>query len=158
MSPEPRIVSHAENGAPHFTALVNWQHRRGPAHCLVRAAYDPQALRAVAVVSELASNPDDRGITADFGRVADAVLPLLREVFPEDVRQAVWIAHFGDFSYHDPGGPETFTQVSLRWEGDHFADDRKGDRRLSEADVLGLLGGRPLRPVPEVLSELGRQG
>ena len=149
---------HAEDGVPRFTGIVHWRHRSGPAHCLVRAAYLPETRQATVLVSEIASNPDDRGITADFGKVADAVLPLLRKEFPGDLQRIVWVAHFGDFSYHDPGGPDTFTQISLEAGKDGFVDDMTGDQRLDQAEVEGLLGDRRLCPVPDVLSGLGHAG
>ncbi|MET7761890.1 hypothetical protein ABZS71_07590 [Streptomyces sp. NPDC005393] len=158
MSTTPQNITYTEDGAPRFTGIVHWRHAAGPAHCLVRAAYIPETHQATVLVSEIASNPDNRGITADFGKVADAILPLLQEAFRSQLQRAVWIAHFGEFSYHDPAGPDTFTQVPLVWQGDTFVDDRKGDVRISRADTERFLGGWQLRPVPEVLSELGHEG
>ncbi|MCO6009680.1 hypothetical protein NE236_32385 [Actinoallomurus purpureus] len=150
-------MSTAPDSTPRFTGIVHWRHRLGPAHCLVRAAYLSEVRQATVLVSELESNPDDRGITADFGKVADAILPVLREIFPADLQRIVWIAHFGDFSYHDPAGPETFTRIALSTGRDGFTDDLAGDQRLERADIGRLLGDWRLRPVPEVLSDLGHE-
>ncbi|MET9321061.1 hypothetical protein ABZX75_12885 [Streptomyces sp. NPDC003038] len=137
--------------------IVRWRHHRaGHAHALLRAAYDPATRHAVAVVSELADNPDDRGITDDFAGVAAAALPLLREGLAADIAAVTWIAHFGDFSYHDPSGPETFTALALSVTAQGYQDDLQGDRPLTADQVTSLLGGVPLAPVPEVLAALGR--
>ncbi|MFI0817259.1 hypothetical protein ACH4TX_12235 [Streptomyces sp. NPDC021098] len=151
-------ITHAENGAPRVTAIAHWQHANGPAHCLVRAAYLPDTSEATVLVSEIASNPGNRGITANFGKVADSILPLLHQTFSAGLQRTTWIAHFGEFSYHDPAGPDTFTTISLTRHGNEFVDKRTGDTRVSETDVERLLGGWRLRPVQEVLSELGHQG
>ncbi|MFD3802286.1 hypothetical protein ACFWSF_17505 [Streptomyces sp. NPDC058611] len=142
---------------PQFQAVVHWRHRRaGDAHALLRAVYDPATRHVVAVVSELADNPDDRGITDDFPSVAGAALPLLREGFAPDIAAITWIAHFGDFSYHDPSGPETFTALALTATPEGYQDDLRGDQRLTSEQVTALFGGKPLAPVPEVLGALGR--
>ncbi|POX40887.1 hypothetical protein C3486_11900 [Streptomyces sp. Ru73] len=145
---------------PHFTGVVDWRHRRaGAAHSLVRAVHDPAARQTVVVVSELASNPADRGITDDFGSVADAVVPVLRGELAQDLGTVVWIAHFGEFSYDDPTGPETFHRIEVTGDaGSGHQDDLRGDRALSAQEVEALLKGRRLDPVPQVLTALGRQG
>src|SRR5690242_15809355 len=108
----------------YFEDIVDWRHHRaGRAHTLVRAVYNPVTGQAVAVVSELASNPDDRGITDDFADVADAVLPALRRAFGQGLEHVEWIAHFGEFSYHDPAGPETFTRIALTADETGHRDD-----------------------------------
>ncbi|MER6212971.1 hypothetical protein ABT213_02815 [Streptomyces sp. NPDC001674] len=139
-----------------FQAIVHWHHRRaGEAHALLRASYDASTRHAVAVISELADNPDDRGITDDFASVADAALPLLREGLARDIATITWIAHFGDFSYVDPAGPETFTSLALTVTTTGYQDDLQGDRPLTADQVAGLFGGQPLAPVAEVLATLG---
>ncbi|MFJ1863778.1 hypothetical protein ACIOD1_04020 [Streptomyces sp. NPDC088097] len=141
---------------PQITQLFRWRHPlAGEAHALLRAAYDPATGQAVAVVSELADNPDDRGITYDFSCVAEAALPLLRAKLSPHLGSVLWIAHFGDFSYHYVPGPETFTAISLDVTGTGYADDYEGDRELTADEVTRLLGGHPLTPVPEVLAGLG---
>ncbi|MCX5195021.1 hypothetical protein OOK31_14090 [Streptomyces sp. NBC_00249] len=140
---------------PQIAQLFRWQHPlAGEAHALLRAAYDPATGQAVAVVSELADNPDDRGITYDFSSVAEAALPLLRAKLSPQLSSVLWIAHFGDFSYHYVPGPESFTAVGLKVTGNGYADDLQGDRRLTEAEVTALFGGQPLAPVAEVLAGL----
>ncbi|MEU8777772.1 hypothetical protein [Streptomyces sp. NPDC048606] len=140
---------------PQITQLFRWRHPlAGEAHALLRAAYDPATGHAVAVVSELADNPDDRGITYDFSAVANAVLPLLREKLSPQLSAVLWIAHFGDFSYHYVPGPETFTAVSLAVTANGYADGYEGDRELTADEVTRLFGGRPLAPVAEVLAGL----
>ncbi|UQX02498.1 hypothetical protein [Streptomyces sp. RerS4] len=139
-----------------FQTVLHWHHRRaGAAHALLRASYDPATRQAVAVVSELADNPDDRGITDDFASVATAALPVLREGLSPDIAAITWIAHFGPFSYVDPSGPETFTALTLTVTADGYRDDLQGDRRLTADEVTALLGGAPLAPVAEALAVLG---
>ncbi|WP_420079913.1 hypothetical protein ACN6AT_15750 [Streptomyces sp. JL4002] len=141
---------------PQITQLFRWHHPlAGEARSLLRAVYDPATRRAVAVVSELADNPDDRGITYDFSCVAEAALPLLRANLSPQLGSVLWIAHFGDFSYHYLPAPETFTAVSLDVIANAYTDDHEGDRELTADEVTRLFGGRPLAPVPEVLAVLG---
>ncbi|MEU1200701.1 hypothetical protein ABZ446_31405 [Streptomyces sp. NPDC005813] len=143
---------------PYFEDVVDWRHHRaGHAHTLVRAVRSGDGRRAVAVVSELASNPDDRGITDDFGSVADAALPVLRRAFGPQLEQVDWIAHFGSFSYHDPTGPETFTRVTVTPGPAGHRDDLSGDEPLSAGRVEELLG-RGLDPVAQVLARIERTG
>ncbi|AVH57142.1 MULTISPECIES: hypothetical protein [Streptomyces] len=144
--------------SPYFEDVVDWRHHRaGRAHALVRAVRSADGRRAVAVVSELASNPDDRGITDDFGGVANAVLPVLRRSFGAELEQVDWIAHFGDFSYHDPTGPETFTRITVTSGPAGHHDDLSGDQPLSAREVEELLG-RALEPVAQVLARIDRAG
>ncbi|MFD4739899.1 hypothetical protein ACFWNR_20555 [Streptomyces virginiae] len=139
-----------------FQTVLHWRHRRaGAAHALLRASYDPTTRQAVAVVSELADNPDDRGITDDFGSVANAALPVLREGLAPDIAAITWIAHFGAFSYVDPTGPETFTALTLTITADGYEDDLQGDRPLTAGQVTALFGGTQLAPVADALAALG---
>ncbi|MCL6738647.1 hypothetical protein [Streptomyces neyagawaensis] len=141
----------------YFEDVVDWRHRRaGRAHTLVRAVHSTTTGRVVAVVSELASNPDDRGVTDDFGSVADAVLPALRRAFGTEPVEVFWIAHFGAFSYHDPTGPESFTQILLTAGPNGHVDDLTGDRTFTVRDVEELLG-RALEPVDRVLARIDHE-
>ncbi|MER6122875.1 hypothetical protein ABT173_09355 [Streptomyces sp. NPDC001795] len=149
----------SNESSQYWEDVVDWRHHRaGRAHTLVRAVYDPATHRAVAVVSELASNPDDRGITDDFAGVANAVLPVLRQAFGRDLNEVEWIAHFGEFSYHDPSGPETFTRIALMADETGYRDELSGDQALTSADVEKLLQGLRLAPVAEVLARIGHGG
>ncbi|MEU9999524.1 hypothetical protein [Streptomyces sp. NPDC050848] len=139
---------------PQTARLFRWQHRlNGEGFSLLRAVYDPSTGQAVAVVSELADSPA-RGITHDFARVAEAALPVLRADLGPDLASVLWIAHFGDFSSHDPGGPETFTAITLKVSENGYRDDDEGDHRLTTEEVTRLFHGHPLAPVPEVLARL----
>ncbi|WDM11993.1 hypothetical protein J3S85_10875 [Streptomyces lavenduligriseus] len=137
---------------PQITRLLRWEHPlRGEALSLLRAAYQPDTRQATVVVSQLA---DQHGVTYDFSRVANAAWPLLRAELSPDIRSIVWVAHFGDFSQHDPGGPETFTVISLKVTENGYEDDDDSDRAITADEVTRLFGGQPLAPVPEVLAEL----
>ncbi|MGW3391334.1 hypothetical protein [Streptomyces cinereoruber] len=138
---------------PQIARILHWQHRRGPAHTLLRAVYDPATRQAVVVFSELASNPDDRGITNDFAPLAEAALPVLRKELSPDLASVLWIAHFGDFSYHYVPGPDSFTLITLEVT-EHGYRDGENDRKLTADEVTRLFHGLPLAPVPEVLAGL----
>ncbi|MFF4168568.1 hypothetical protein [Streptomyces sp. NPDC001744] len=139
---------------PRITQILHWRHRlNGEAFSLLRAVYDPSTGRAVAVVSELADSPA-QGITYNFADVANAALPLLRAHLSPHLTSLLWIAHFGDFSSYDPGGPEIFTAITLKVTEHGYQDDDQGDRRLSAEEVTRLFHGIPLDPVPEVLAGL----
>ncbi|MEU6945822.1 hypothetical protein ABZ957_11425 [Streptomyces sp. NPDC046316] len=134
--------------------LLRWQHHLGEAHTLLRATYDPDTRQAVVMFSELESNPDDRAITSAFGPLAEAALPVLRAEFGPEIVSVVWIAHFGEFSYYDPSGPDTFTAISLKVGETGYADDLKGDQELTADQVTQLFGGQPPAPVQDVLARL----
>ncbi|MFI6205536.1 hypothetical protein ACIBAI_03960 [Streptomyces sp. NPDC051041] len=143
---------------PQLTRLLRWQNRwSGPAHTLLRAFHDPATRETVVIVSELADNPTDRGITGDFPSVADAALPVLRRHLSPDLGHVVWIAHFGDFSSYDPGGPETFTRMDVTEVGGVHQENLHGHEPVTAQEVTALLKGHPLAPVPEILTRLGYQ-
>jgi hypothetical protein len=67
----------------------------------------------------------------------------------------VWIAHHGPFSSSDPTGPETFTEIALTVDAQRYHDDRAGDRLLGAQEVIRRVRPLGLKPVPEVLADLG---
>jgi hypothetical protein len=147
----------ARHGGRQVDAVVCWPHHRGgEAHCLARVDVPGSQAPPVVVVSEICSNPDDLGVVDDFAAVAVAVLTTVRSQVQIDPAAVVWLAHHGPFSYHDPAGPETFTHVPLRWDGERFHDDLADHRLLTSAEATEMLSGDVvLDPVSDVLDELG---
>lgn len=136
-----------------IAALVRWKHRRGrPAHCLARLY--PADEKVIAVISELASNPNDLGIANDFAAVATEVLRVAREEIGVDPDQLVWLAHHGAFSVAGAYDPDTFTLIPLTWTGDAYVDDLHTHQVLPASVVNKLLGSFEFRQVPEVVDAL----
>jgi hypothetical protein len=150
-------------GGRELAAILHWQHHNGgPAHCLVRWHRSPPPARPVAVVSEIRSNPEGRGIDTDFPAIGAALLTALLTALPPDDQvdpaEIIWIAHHGEFSYYDePDSPESFTAIEMRWEGGRYQDDLHWHRELPPSEAAALLSDMPLAPVPEALSRLGWQ-
>lgn len=143
------------------TAMLVWPHRRGgPAHSLVRlrtirgATLDPPqpGLVTVAVISELRDNPRGFEIGSDFAGAATAAWWRLvpRACPPAAV---TWYAHHGEFSSYDPTGPETLTQIPLRWDTDHYLQaPLERHRLLTSAQLADYTAVLHLQPVADVLA------
>ncbi|MGH3671806.1 MAG: hypothetical protein ACRDSH_14410 [Pseudonocardiaceae bacterium] len=142
------------------SCILRWSHRLGAqAHCLARLIIGASSTPPVAVLSEIATNPDERGITGDFAAAADAFIEVVASAVGDlDPGGVVWIAHHGPFSSHDPAGPETFTEIALAFDGQHYHDDLTGDRLLTSDDVTRRMGPLGLTPVPEMLADLRHLG
>jgi hypothetical protein len=142
------------------SCVVRWAHPLSvQAHCLARLVLGAPAAPAVAVLSEIASNPDELGITGDFAAAADAFVQVLTDAKRElDPAQVVWIAHHGPFSSYDPAGPETFTEVALVFDGQGYHDDLSRHRLLSGVEVTQRIKPLALKPVEQVLADLGHLG
>lgn len=143
-----------------ISCVVRWAHPLGAqAHCLARLVIGAPSAPVVAVLSEIASNPDELGIAGDFAAAADAFVQVLidagRDVDPAGL---VWFAHHGPFSSYDPAGPETFTEIALTFDGRHYHDDLARDRLLTGVEVSRLVKPLGLRPVEQVLADLGHLG
>lgn len=136
--------------------VVEWEHNLGGrAHCLARLMLRPAPAPPLAVLSELADNPDRFGLTGDMGGAAAAFLAHIGPYARLDSKDMVWIAHHGPFSsVDDDGGAETFTRVVLEHDHDVFRDDLTGHHLLTPAQVLAEIAPLHLHPVPEVLAEL----
>ena len=142
-------------GVRQFQTIHHWQHPYGPAHCLVRL-HLPDGGPAVAVVSEIRSNSDERRFGLHFPTLADALVAALPpgiDVRPEDIR---WVTHLGEFSSYDAiDAPEDFLHVVLDWDGGRYRGDMRGHHIMSERDIADLRNDVSLAPVPDVLRELG---
>jgi hypothetical protein len=146
----------APDGTRTYLTILEWQHRRGgDAHCLAQLVFLP-AGPPVAVLSELRSNTDNRGIMSDFAGVAETLLSTARPVVELPPAEVVWIAHHGAFSFYEAAGPETYLLMPLNWDGEHYHAVGE-DRRLEPAELAETLRGAALEPVPEAVAQLGRQ-
>ncbi|MFI1333297.1 hypothetical protein ACH4U7_24980 [Streptomyces sp. NPDC020845] len=136
--------------------LLRWPHTFGDeAHCLARLILRPAPVPAVAVLSEISSNRDSRGITGDMARVAEAFMEKMRLYAPLSPEDMVWFAHYGEFSSPDAfGAPETFTRVDMVYREGRFHDDLSGHHRLTPDEVRDQVSPLQLHPAPEVLTEL----
>ncbi|MFG2405344.1 hypothetical protein ACGFR8_13600 [Streptomyces brevispora] len=143
-------------GGRRVATVLEWEHvQGGRAHCLARLLLHPAPTPPVAVLSELADNPDRFGLTGDMGGAATAFLAQMRPYATLDPRSPVWIAHHGPFSsFDDDGGGETFTRVGIAHHRGALHDDLSGHHLLTAAQVLAEIAPLHLHPVPEVLTEL----
>jgi hypothetical protein len=149
------------NSQPEYkeiATIVRWQHQRGgEAHCLVRLYVYSSSQKALAIVSELRSNPYGSEIGSDFHGLANTVIRLLGkqiEVSPENI---IWIEHYGKFSYYDATEQEAFSRVDLKWNGQFFTSQSSDWHLLQQDRLQALLGEIDLISVPTVLSQLGWQ-
>lgn len=128
--------------ARRVAALITWQHAvGGQAHCLARLVLRAAPEPPVAVLSELADNPDRLGISGDMAGVAVAFLAAMRPYATLDPASLVWITHHGPFSFpDDDGGPQTFTRVDLDYRDGAFRDDLRAARK---ADIVVSATGQP---------------
>lgn len=142
------------------SCVLRWQHPLGTqAQCLARLIIDAPSIPPVVVLSEIASNPDELGITGDFAAAADAFMGVVASAVGDlDPAGVIWVAHHGPFSSHDPTGPETFTEIALAFDGQHYHDDLTGDRLLDAEEVTRRIRPLELEPVPEALTELDHVG
>lgn len=138
---EPLKVQHTPT-ATVIKTIAHWPHQRGgEGHCLARIYFDLSSGVAIALLSELRSNSRATAMGVDFGDVASALIPCLKKVgltIEESAANIQWIAHYGQFSFWDTTGDDTFIQVFLAWEGQQFIDLGE-ERRLNQQEVLALL-------------------
>jgi hypothetical protein len=145
-----------------ISCVVRWEHALlEHAHCLARLVLGAPTAPAVGVLSEIASNPDELGVTGDFAAAANIFVEVLlgagQAVDPAEVH---WIAHHGPFSSYDPAGPETFTEVVLVLDGQRYHNDMAMGihRLLSGLEVSQRIKPLKLRPVEQILADLGQLG
>ena len=154
MSADHAVLRTLPSGGQEFAAIVHWQHQRGgEAHCLARV-YLSASGPPVAIISEIRSNPEGRGIASDLPAVAEVLLT--KAPFAIEPAEVIWITHFGLFSYYDSYNPrDTFVSAPMSWDGHRYHDDLRNHRRMTETEVIAALGGAHPEPVPEVLARLG---
>ncbi|MFC4517968.1 hypothetical protein [Streptomyces ehimensis] len=135
--------------------FVHWTHAIGrPAHCLARLVPAHGAERPVVVLTELADNPDARGVSSDVVGAAAAVLATeaAAGLDPQAVR---WFTQHGPYSSYEATGAETFTEVVMPFAGGRYHDDLTGHRLLGPAEAAELAARLRLAPVLDVLAQLG---
>lgn len=139
-----------------FRTILHWEHRFGPAHCLARLHLPGPPDVPVAIVSEIRSNPGERGIGSHFPVVADALLSALPAEVTVRPSEVVWVAHFGEFSsYEALDAPDNYLRILLAWDGEHYGGDVSGHLVMGRTEVDDVIGHIGLAPVAEVLQELG---
>ena len=151
------VIRKTEAGLEQIKTILYWNHKRGTeAHCLVRLYIWQHAQRkAIAVISEIESNPPGLEITADFTGVVEALRQLFREDIENTLEDLVWIVHHGAFSYRETLDQETFTRVDVKWKGQSMTSDVSDWHLIKEAELKTCLGGIVLQPVQEALKDLG---
>ncbi|WP_433178779.1 hypothetical protein [Actinoallomurus sp. CA-150999] len=149
------LVADIEGGHT-ISCILRWPHYwGGQAHCLARAVVTGPPEVPVAVLSELASNPDLLGISADFPAAATAFLTVLSAHAAVDPQEVRWLAQHGHYSSYDPTGGETLTEVTMAFDGHHYHGNLRGHRLLHLEETAQLLKHLNLAPVPDVLLQLG---
>jgi hypothetical protein len=136
------------------STLLHWRHRRGDeAHCLARLVHGPHG--PVALLTELASNPEGRSVADDPAAAAEAFVRHLEHVGdPVDTNAVVWLLQHGQYSYPDASGePESYTRLRLTWRDDRYTEDPDGEELLDQHQQNDLLGA-PLPSVQSVLAQL----
>ncbi|MFI9723843.1 hypothetical protein ACIHFE_30000 [Streptomyces sp. NPDC052396] len=143
-------------GTRRVALLLFWPHPLGgQAHCLARLVLGTPTAPAVAVLSELSSNPDSRGLVSDMPGAARAFVQRMSPYGAPAPEKVVWLAHHSSFSSpDDDGGRETYTRVQLTYRDGTFHDDLAGHHLLSPQQVQEQVVPLGLHPVPEVLAEL----
>ena len=137
------------------STILHWQHRRGDeAHCLARLVWSPDR-RPVAVLAELASNPEGRSLADDAAAAADAFVAYLKRVDVSVAPDAiVWLLQHGEYSYPDAvGEPESFTRLALTWSDNRYMQDPDREELLTLPQQHDLLGA-PLPAVQAALTHL----
>jgi hypothetical protein len=67
-----------------------------------------------------------------------------------------WIARHGPFASYDPAGPETFTEMVLAFDGQGYHDDMDIHRLLRGLEVARRVKPLRLRPIEQVVADLGQ--
>jgi len=152
---QPKLIEATNANVKQIKTILHWLHKEGgEAHCLVRLYIWSDTSKALAVLSELRSNPPGLDITRDFIGVAKSLIQLLGTHIKISKENIVWVMHHGGFSYYETLNREAFTRVDLRWNA-QFCESNLSDRHLlKEAEYRAIFDGIELEPIEEVLKEL----
>jgi hypothetical protein len=75
---QPKLIEATNANVKQIKTILHWLHKEGgEAHCLVRLYIWSDTSKALAVLSELRSNPPGLDITRDFIGVAKSLIQLL---------------------------------------------------------------------------------
>ena len=150
-----KVIKSFRAGVKQIKSILHWQHKSGgEAHCLIRIFIWMTQPKAIAVISEIESNPPGLEISDDFTGVAEALIRLLRTDMESNLENMVWIAHHGRFSFFEALNQETFNRVDVKWKGQSMECDVSDWHMLQASELQTLLDGVELEPVQEVLEGL----
>lgn len=136
--------------------ILRFEHDYGDGHCLARLVLREPPCSPVAVFSEIRTNPWGRGLIANLGRVADALVDVVGDSEQVPWDQVIWLAHFGDFSSYESGGaPEEFATAELVHFNGHFHDEMSTHRFFRAPKRPEIVDDLGLDPVPDTLRALG---
>ena len=155
MADESSRTIQESSGVRQFQTILHWQHKNGPAHCLLRV-HLPRTGPALAIVSDIRSNDETRDTGSEFPAVADTALAALPPDVEVDPRTVTWFEHYGEFSSYDSySAPEGFARITLTWDGTRYHGGLADIHILKRNEWETLLAGVSLAPVPDVVRELG---
>lgn len=136
--------------------ILRFEHDYGDAHCLARLVLREPPLPPVAVFSEVRTNPSDRGLIGNLGRVADALVAAVADSEQVPWDKVIWVGHYGEFSgWHIEGAPEGFFVTKLIRFNGHFHEDVADHSRSRPREFEETFGDLGLDPVPDTLRALG---
>jgi len=152
---QPKLIEATNANVKQIKTILPWLHKEGgEAHCLVRLYILSDTSKALAVISELKSNPRGLDIMGDFIGIAKSLMQLLETHIKFSRENIIWVMHHGGFSYYEALNQEDFTRVDLRWKA-QFCESNLSDRHLlNKAEYRAIFDGIELEPIEEVLKEL----
>jgi hypothetical protein len=152
---QPKLIEATNANVKQIKTILHWLHKEGgEAHCLVRLYIWSDTSKALAVLSELRSNPLNLDITDDFIGVAKTLIQLLGTHIKNSKENIVWVMHHGSFSYYETLNREAFTRVDLRWKAQFCESNLSDTHLLNEVEYRAIFDGIELEPIEEVLKEL----
>ena len=152
---QPKLIEATNANVKQIKTILHWLHKEGgEAHCLVRLYIWSDTSKALAVLSELRSNPPGLGITRDFIGVAKSLIQLLGTHIKLSKENIVWVTHHGGFSYYETLNMESFTKFDLTWEAESWESNVSHRHLIKEIEYRAIFDGIELEPIEEVLKEL----
>ena len=151
-----KVIKSSRAGVKQIKSILHWQHKSGgEAHCLMRIFIWIRQPKAIAVISEIESNPPGLEISDDFSGAAEALIRMFRKDLESSLENMVWLAHHGRFSFFEALNQETFNRVDVKWKGQSIECDVSDWHMLKASEVQTLLDGIELEPVQDVIEGLG---
>src|SRR4028118_180303 len=124
---QPKLIEATNANVKQIKTILHWLHKEGgEAHCLVRLYIWSDTSKALAVISELKSDPRGLDIMGDFIGVAKSLIQLLGTHIIFSIENIIWVMHHGVFSYYEALNQEDFTRVDLRWNA-QFCESNLSD-------------------------------
>ncbi|MBD2768991.1 hypothetical protein IC235_13950 [Hymenobacter sp. BT664] len=151
----PKLIEVNHGNVKQIKTILHWLHKDGgEAHCLVRLYIWSDTSKALAVLSELRSNPPGLDITRDFIGVAKSVIQLLGTHIKFPIEKIVWVLHHGGFSYYETLNREAFTRVDLRGKAQSYESNLSDRHLLNGSEYQAIFDGIELEPIGKVMKEL----